>query len=140
MSGNKLLLSACAAALLAGCASTGPLPVGEQKPSGPGAAVVFEKRTFKLSKTPNQDLEAALGDALSSSYQAAVKNLVGEKPMEVGFTYSMAPRGASYPFSEIEVSCIMQEKYARRKGPRLCGDFFQELDAELKSALKRTGQ
>ena len=40
--------------------------------------------------------------------------------MEIGFTYSLAPKGAVYPFSEIEVSCIMQEKYARRSG-RICG-------------------
>lgn len=140
MNEKKLLLAVCAAVLLGGCAAPGTRSGDGQNPTGPGAAVVFRKQTFKLSKTPNQDLEAALEGALTSSYQAAVKNLVGEKPMEVGFTYSMAPRGASYPFSEIEVSCIMQEKYARRKGPRLCGDFFQELDAELKSALKRTGQ
>jgi len=139
MSGKLLLLSACAAALLAGCASTGPRPEGQQKPAGPGAAVVFQKQDFKLSKNPSPDMEAELVNALFSSYQAAVKNLVGEKPMEVGFTYSMAPRGAIYPFSAIEVSCIMQEKYARRKGPRLCGDFFRALDLQLKSALEKTG-
>jgi len=34
----------------------------------------------------------------------------------------------------------MQEKYARRKGPRLCADFFLELDSQLKSALEKNGQ
>ncbi|HNW43857.1 MAG TPA: hypothetical protein PKI19_05080 [Elusimicrobiales bacterium] len=141
MNANKLLLPACCAALLAACAASGPGsgPGPEQKklPAGPGAAVVFEKRVFKLSKNPNPALEAALGDYLTAGYQAAVKNLSGEKPGEIGFTYSLAPKGATYPFSEIEVSCIMQEKYARGNGPALCGDFFQELDRQLQGALKK---
>ncbi|OGS12705.1 MAG: hypothetical protein A2234_00560 [Elusimicrobia bacterium RIFOXYA2_FULL_58_8] len=139
MSGMRLLLPAVAAAGLL-CACAGTRGEGRQKPSGPGAAVVFEKQTFKLSKTPSQGLEAALEDSLSASYQTAVKQHSGDSPIEIGFTYSMAPRGAVYPFSEIEVSCIMQEKYARRKGPRLCADFFLELDSQLKSALEKNGQ
>lgn len=144
MSGKELLAAAwCAAALLAACAAPGPLPEGRQKaavPAGPGAAVVFQKQVFKLTKTPRQNMEAILEDSLSSGYAVAVKNHSGDKPMETGFTYSMAPKGATYPFSEIEVSCIMQEKYAARIGPRLCGDFFTELDLQLNRRLKRTGK
>jgi len=86
------------------------------------------------------DLEAALERALSSSYAAAVKNHSGDRPMEIGFTYSMAPKGATYPFSEIEVSCILQDKHAAVKGPGICGDFFTELDLQLKRRLKKTGK
>jgi len=120
------------------CSCSAPQPAGRQaaqEPSGPGSAIVFEKRTFKLVKTPDADLEAALEGMLSASYDTAVRNHAGDKPMEIGFTYSLAPRGAVYPFSEIEVSCIMQEKYARRSGPEICGDFFRELDARIKTAV-----
>ncbi len=118
------------------CAAPGPSGQGtKDQPSGPGAAIVFEKRTFKLVKTPDPDLEAALEGLLSASYDIAVRNHVGDKPMEIGFTYSLAPKGAVYPFSEIEVSCIMQEKYARRSGPEICGDFFRELDVKIKNAV-----
>ena len=141
MSGTKLLLPACfAAAFFCACAAPGQHDEGQVKPASPGAAVVFGKQVFKLSKTPDTDLEAALADLLSDSYQAAVKNHYGDKPMELGFTYSMAPKGAIYPFSEIEVSCIMQDKYARVKGPGLCGDFFAELDQHIKRALKKNGK
>lgn len=128
----RIVVLPLAAALF--CACSAARPAGE-KPAGPGAAIVFEKKTFKLSKTPDPDLEAALGDILSDSYQAAMKEFTSEKPMEIGFTYSMAPGGAVYPFSEIEVSCIMQEKYARKKGPGLCGNLFREMDARVKKAL-----
>lgn len=129
---GALLLSftlACA------CAAPGPTGRSEEQPSGPGAAIVFEKQLFKLVKTPDPDLEASLEGLLSASYDLAVRNHAGDKPMEIGFTYSLAPKGAVYPFSEIEVSCIMQEKYARRSGPEICGDFFRELDVKIKKAV-----
>lgn len=129
---GALLLSV---ALAFGCAAPGPSGRQEEQPSGPGAAIAFEKRMFKLVKTPDPDLEAALEGLLSASYDVAVRNHSGDKPMEIGFTYSLAPKGAVYPFSEIEVSCIMQEKYARRSGPEICGDFFRELDVKLKKAV-----
>lgn len=133
---NKIGCLLFFAAFLGACAAPGPAGQSRQdQPSGPGAAIVFEKRTFKLVKTPDPDLEAALEGLLSASYGVAVRNHVGDKPMEIGFTYSLAPKGAVYPFSEIEVSCIMQEKYARRSGPEICGDFFTELDVRIKKAV-----
>jgi len=128
---------ALAAELLAGCsAPNSPEKQRSQAaPSGPGAAVVFEKRTFKLVKVPDPELEAALEGILSDSYDAAVKDHAGDHPMDIGFTYSLAPKGAVYPFSEIEVSCILQDKYARRLGPGLCGFFFGTLDGKIKRAV-----
>lgn len=136
MTPRRLLLPALGAfAIFAACAGPGPTPEAPQVPAGPGAASVFEKRVFKLVKTPDPDLEAALEGMLSSSYDAAVKKHSGDDPMKIGFTYSVSPKGAVYPFSEIEVDCIMQEKYARRHGPRLCADFFGELEGKLKTAV-----
>lgn len=126
------LLPLFAAAL---CSCSAPRPEQSRKQPGPGAAIVFGKKTFKLVKTPDPELEAALEGMLSASYDIAVKNHAGEKPMDMGFTYSLAPKGAVYPFSEIEVSCIIQEKYARRGGAEICGDFFGKLGGRIKSAL-----
>jgi len=113
------------------------LAVEIKKPgsSYPNSAINFEKRTFKLVKKPDPALEASLEGILSASYNTAIKNYMGSGPMNIGFTYSLAPRGAVYPFSEIEVSCIMQETYALSSGPKICGDFFRELDVKIKRAL-----
>lgn len=125
------------AALLCACSAPEAEKPGQLQGqfSGPSAATVFEKRTFKLVKIPDPDLEGALEGLLSASYESAVAKHAGDNPMDIGFTYSLTPRGAVYPFSEIEVSCILQEKYAARRGGRLCGDFFGDLDARLKKAL-----
>ena len=124
------------AALAAGCASPRYAPTGAAPaPATRSAAIVFEKRTFKLVKTPDPELEAALEPMLTDSFDAAVKNHSGDDPLEIGFAYSLAPKGAVYPFSEIEVSCIMQERYARRRGPELCGFFFTDLDKRILKAV-----
>ena len=138
MSRAKLPLAAALAALACACSAPPPAvkPQGAEAPAGPSAARVYDKRMFKLVRTPNPDLDSALDGALTGSWQAAAKNLAGDKPLDIGFTYSMTPRGATYPFSDIEVSCIMQEKYFR-KGEKLCGDFFTELDARLKKAVEK---
>lgn len=103
--------------------------------SNSASAVNFEKRTFKMANKPDPALEEALAGMLSDSYDTAVKNYAGDRPMEIGFTYSLATKGAVYPFSEIEVSCIMQNTYARCSGPEICGDFFRELGGKIKRAL-----
>ena len=110
-------------------------PDGGAGLSGPALAVDFEKRTFKLIKKPGPVLKAAVESMLSSSYASAVSSNSGGGPMEAGFTYSLEATGAVYPFSEIEVSCIMQEKYALGSGPGICGDFFRALTAKIKRAL-----
>lgn len=131
----RLTAAVLLAALFCSCAApAGHVKHGRsaaEKPAGPGAAVVFARQTFKLSKTPDPGVDAGMQNALDAAFETAVKNHSGEKPMEIGFTYSVAPKGAVYPFSEIEVSCIMQEKY-RGKGARLCSDFFGELEPRFK--------
>jgi hypothetical protein len=129
----KLPALCLAAALLAACGA--PRPAGRTPAQASSAAVVFQKKVFKLAKTPDPELEASLEGLLSAGYDLAVKNHSGDKPMEIGFTYSVSPRGAVYPFSEIEVSCIMQEKYSRRYGPELCRDFFGEVGARVRRAV-----
>jgi hypothetical protein len=134
---RRLALLPLAAALLAGCSGARRQGGGElSQPAGPGAATVFEKRTFKLVKTPDPDLEAALEGVLSSAYDVAVKAHAETSFSDIGFTYSLAPKGAVYPFSEIEVSCIMQSKYAARRGPSLCGAFYGALEGKLKKVLE----
>ena len=129
----KFLPLCLAAALLVSCGA--PKPARHTAAPARGAAVVYQKKVFTLVKTPDPELEASLEGLLSASYDVAVKNHSGDKPIEIGFTYSISPRGAVYPFSEVEVSCIMQEKYARRYGPELCRDFFGEVGARFRRAV-----
>lgn len=120
-------LSICFPAALAlfwGCASPGrpPAPVIVHQ------AVVHASRTYVLGKVPDQDREQAFQDLLSSAYASALKR---PGAANIGFSYSLAPKGAVYAFSEVEVSCLIKETDAAWGG-RLCYDFFNAIDAGLK--------
>lgn len=102
-------------------------------------AIVFEKQSFFLSKTPDVELEEKFQSVLDSSFTTAVYNHSGDNPMAIGFTYSMRLTGAIYPFSEVEVSCIIQRNYSDL-GAELCGDFFKSLQTGLKDLKENKDQ
>ena len=121
----KLFFAAAALTVLWGCAG----------PKGPGAssprqrAVVNSSRTYALGKVPDQEREQAFQDLLEAAQAAAIKKHGGAS--EIGFSYSLSPKGAVYPFSEVEVSCLMQKADAS-EGERLCSDFFGTVEDGLK--------
>ena len=121
--GAKLFYFPAALLLLWGCATPG-------KPAAPASvhqAVVHASRTYALGKVPDQGREQAFQDLLSSAYAAALKR---SGATDIGFSYSMAPKGAVYAFSEVEVSCLIKETDASW-GERLCSDFFGAVDAGI---------
>jgi hypothetical protein len=94
--------------------------------------VVHSSRTYALGRVPDQEREQAFQDLLAAAQAAAVKKHGGAS--EIGFAYSLSLKGAVYPFSEVEVSCLMQKADASQ-GEKLCSDFFSTVDAGLKKVV-----
>ena len=116
-------------ACFCGCAGAG-------RPGAPSPrqrAVAQQSRVYALGKVPDQERERAFQDLLASAQAEAVKKHGGAS--EIGFSYYLAPRGAVYPFSEAEVSCLLQ-KSDIPEGKRLCSDFFKAVDAGIGNILK----
>ena len=109
------------------------------KPGAPAPAreraVVFQTRNYPLSKIPDPELEIALPDLLAQSYDSALKK-AADAPTDAGFSYTLSPKGAVYPFSEVEVSCVIREKYASRYGAEICAAFYSALDKIIKNTVK----
>jgi len=126
---KKLFFTLSALAVLCGCAgSKGP---GASSPSQ--RAVVYSGRTYALGKVPDQEREQAFQDLLAAAQAEAAARHGGAS--EIGFSYSLALKGAVYPFSEVEVSCLIQKADAS-EGKQLCSEFFKAVDAGLKSVIK----
>ena len=125
---KKLVLAAAALTALYGCAALrGPGWVPPRQ-----RAVVHSSRTYVLGKVPDQDREQAFQDLLAAAQAQAVKKHGAAS--EIGFSYSLAPKGAVYPFSEVEVSCLIKKADAS-EGEQLCSDFFSAVDAGLKKVV-----
>lgn len=114
-----------AAACFQGC--KGPGRQFQQAPLQ--QAFTRDTRTYVLGREPDQDREQAFQDLLSKAHGDALKNS-GLAP-DVGFSYSLSPKGTVYPFSEVEVACLVQKQdYSR--GKALCRQFFRAVDAGLR--------
>jgi len=74
-------------------------------------------------------------DIVAESHNYAFKK--AGAPADAGFSYTLAPRGAVYPFSEMEVACVIREKYASRYGAKLCSVFFFDLGKKIKNILQK---
>jgi len=97
-------------------------------------AVVFEKQEFALSKKPDPELQAGFQKILDIAYKKAMETDEEEGQQKIGFIYSMRPTGAINPFSEVEVSCIVQERHLKMAG-ELCGKYFSALQLEYNYLL-----
>lgn len=122
----RIFFLASACALLCACGG------GGIRPAGDGEAVAMQRQVFKLLKVPDPEFETELGGLLSASYEAVTKAHSGETGF---FVYSMSPKGAVYPMSEIEVSCLVQKGGSRSAGKKLCAEFFGELGSRIDKAL-----
>jgi len=127
----KLLSSIVLCAVISGCAGPAPKNTAAASPSRQ-QAVVHETRTYALGKSPDQGREQAFQELLDAAQEQAANDHTGDKPMEIGFSYSLTPKGAVYAFSEVEVSCLIQAPYAARHGKELCADFFNVIDSRIK--------
>jgi hypothetical protein len=126
---SYLPVVAVCAVFLAGCVSPG----GSRAPSSRQSAVVHAGRTYALGKAPDQERERAFQELLAAAHAAALKKHYGAD--NTGFSYSLAPKGAVYSFSEVEVSCLIK-KADVSQGKRLCFDFFNAVDAGLENIVK----
>lgn len=126
---KKLFYIPAALFFFLGCAGPG----GPGEPSPRQRAVALSGRTYALGKVPDQEREQAFQDLLEAAHAAALKKRAGAD--KIGFSYSLAPKGAVYPFSEVDVSCLIKKTDAS-EGKRLCFDFFNAVDAGLKNIVE----
>ncbi len=117
--------AALACVWLCGCYGRG----NQSRSMPPQQAVTQSTRAYELGREPDQEREQAFQDLLEAARAEAVRK--HGDASEIGFAYSLSPKGAVYPFSEVEVSCLMQKADAAQ-GDKLCSDFFGTVDAGLK--------
>ncbi|MFA6434368.1 MAG: hypothetical protein WCW52_06700 [Elusimicrobiales bacterium] len=126
---KKLLLVPTGLLFVWACAGPG----GPAAPSPRQRAVAQAARTYALGKVPDQDREQAFQDLLAAAHSEALKQHGAAN--EIGFSYSLSPKGAVYPFSEVEVVCLIK-KADSYSGKQLCRNFFKTVDAGLRNIVK----
>lgn len=120
----SLFCAALACACLCGCSGRRDsfIPVPSQQ------ALAQEVRTYALGREPDQEREQAFQDLLAAAHAEAMVRR--DASPETGLSYSLSPRGTVYPFSEVEVVCLVKRADSSQ-GKALCGEFFKAVNAGL---------
>ena len=93
--------------------------------------VVAATKRVKLGTAATTKEMALFQKALDAGYKKALRTY---RPS--GFTYSIASVGAVNPLSDIEVSCILDERAASDVGQHTCNLFFNTLTQQYNALLK----
>jgi hypothetical protein len=129
MKNIRFLVLPAALVALCSCAARQGAPVPARE-----LAAVVQTRVFALSRTPDPDLELALPDLAGLSYAYVVYTMT--VPPDSGFTYTLSPKGAIYPFSQVEINCSMRKKFAERYGEEICSAFLSDLGKRIAQTIK----
>ncbi|MEW6012876.1 MAG: hypothetical protein AB1602_05700 [Elusimicrobiota bacterium] len=90
-------------------------------------------RNYKLKKYQDYHFEERFKNAVENSYSKTADKY------KSNFTYSIKTQGAVYPFSDVDIICITDNKISLSKAKDICEDFFANLDLEyekMKGELK----
>ncbi len=98
----------------------------------PSQAIVQSTRIYELGRDPDQQREQAFQDLLAAAHAVALEKR-GASPA-TGSSYSLAPKGAVYPFSKVEVACLVQRADAS-KAKALCREFFKAVDSGFEKVI-----
>ena len=127
-----LLVPAFICCMACGCAGVPPVGRNDVLKPGPNTAVIVETRTYLLGKTPDQEIERAFHNCAMDSARSARRRVLGEKK-GIGFNYTLTPKGAVAPFSDVAVACIVQSGHVQRYGRALCSGMFVLIDRKIRN-------
>lgn len=100
----------------------------------PSAETNFPTQRFKLSKTQNYEIEEKFFNIVEKNYIKTYETY------NINFNYTITPEGVIYPYSEVSVKCLTDQKnYKNPKFEENCQHFFQLINTEI-SKLKEVNQ
>jgi len=70
------------------------------------------------------------------SADEARKEVLGESGTDVGFNYTITPRGAVYPFSDVETACIIKSNNLKSYGRQLCSLMFSKIETKYQPRVR----
>lgn len=96
--------------------------------------LIYKSKEYFLTKTPNYFIEQDFNKIVEDSFLSVYNNMDFE--IKKSFSYLINPKGASYPFSRVEVNCLVREDLSSTTANELCKLFFDRIDRKYKNLKK----
>jgi len=88
--------------------------------------VTFKSKEYFLSKTSNYAIEQDFQKIVEDSFSSVFTKL--DFDIKKSFSYIINPKGGIYPFSRVEVRCLVREDLSSKKANEICSSFFEFID------------
>lgn len=82
-------------------------------------------KKYSLSKKQNYELEEKFKTAVENAYLETYSHY------NINFVYTISPEGTIYPFSDVDIRCIIQSPTTSQKVKDVCIHFFKILDSKV---------
>ncbi len=117
-----------AVAIFSGCFNRADLNEASVKKN---EAIIAKSRNYILENPTDYSEIEGFNEKILEAYKRTISTTLWAK-FRAGFVYKIIPKGVINPFSEIEVECLVRNKYSRRYGIKLCDKFFKNIEKEFK--------
>ncbi len=94
-------------------------------------AVIAKLESYILDNPGDYNRIATFNEAILNAYKTTISD-TSSAAYKIGFVYKIIPKGAVNPFSEVDIACMVQKKYSKRRGAALCNKFFKNIEEEFK--------
>jgi hypothetical protein len=94
-------------------------------------AIVAKSENYILADPTDYNKIADFNEKILKAYKRTISpGSYGD--FQAGFVYKIVPKGIVNPFSEVQVECVVQNKYSGKYGEKLCNKFFKNIEEEFK--------
>lgn len=94
-------------------------------------AVIAKLESYILDNPGDYNRIASFNETILKAYKTTISD-TSSSAYKTGFVYKIIPKGAVNPFSEVDIACMVQKKYSKRRGASLCNKFFKNIEEEFK--------
>lgn len=93
-------------------------------------AVIAKSENYILANPTDYNKIADFNEKILAAYKRTIAN-TASGDFQAGFVYKIIPKGIVNPYSEVQVACLVQNKYSGKYGKKLCNKFFKSIEEEF---------
>ena len=95
------------------------------------SAIVAKSENYILADPKDYNKIADFNEKILKAYKRTISSAIFFD-FKTGFVYKIIPKGIINPYSEVQVECLVQNKYSGKYGEKLCNKFFKNIEEEFK--------
>ncbi|MBU2530881.1 MAG: hypothetical protein KKD35_07575 [Elusimicrobia bacterium] len=129
--GIEVLMKVCiffiAVFIFGGCFNKANLT---KAPGKGNEAIIVKSENYILAEPRDYNKIVEFNEKILNAYKQTIL-IADTSDFKTVFVYKIIPKGIVNPFSQVEVACLVQNKYSGKYALSLCNKFFKNIEEEF---------